>query len=145
MNANVHRQLSQRKRRITRRIENEPGVGRHRPMMAASNIHSMISDRMRVLAPAGRINGRCDRIVRATFAIGSSRERITRSVHSPRKFPARHGRFFVFPEPPELLPQEIRPHRPQVVLRQLRQLDRLLARLPGRFRKHHRERFRTGS
>ncbi len=42
MNANVHRQLNRRKRRILRRIENRPGVERSTPMMTASNI--LISD-----------------------------------------------------------------------------------------------------
>ena len=53
MNANVHRQLNRRKRRILRRIENQPGVERHRPMMAASNIHDEIADRARALSPGG--------------------------------------------------------------------------------------------
>ncbi len=53
MNAIVHRQLNRRKRRIPRRIENQPGVERHRPMMAASNIHYEIADRVRGLAPGG--------------------------------------------------------------------------------------------
>ncbi|MEJ7637698.1 MAG: hypothetical protein WKF75_06830 [Singulisphaera sp.] len=39
MNASVHRHLNRRKRGIRRRIENKPGVERHWPMMAASNIH----------------------------------------------------------------------------------------------------------
>ena len=53
MNANVHRQLNRRKRRILRRIENKPGVERHRPMMAASNIHYEIAERTRAIAPGG--------------------------------------------------------------------------------------------
>ena len=53
MNANVHRQLNRRKRRILRRIENKPGVERHQPMMAASNIHYEIADRTRAIAPGG--------------------------------------------------------------------------------------------
>jgi hypothetical protein len=53
VNANVHRQLSRRKRRILRRIENKPGVERHQPMMAASNIHYQIADRVRGIAPGG--------------------------------------------------------------------------------------------
>ena len=53
MNANVHRQLNRRKRRILRRIENKPGVERHRPMMAASNIHYQIAERVRGIAPGG--------------------------------------------------------------------------------------------
>jgi hypothetical protein len=39
VNASLHRQLNRHKRRILRRIENKPGVERHRPMMAGSNIH----------------------------------------------------------------------------------------------------------
>jgi hypothetical protein len=53
VNANVHRQLNRRKRRILRRIENKPGVERHQPMMAASNIHYEISERTRAIAPGG--------------------------------------------------------------------------------------------
>jgi len=53
VNANVHRQLNRRKRRILRRIENQPGVEGHQPMMTASNIHYEISDRTRAIAPGG--------------------------------------------------------------------------------------------
>lgn len=53
MNASLHRQLSRRKRRILRRIENEPGVERHQPMMAASNIQYEIAERTRAVAPGG--------------------------------------------------------------------------------------------
>jgi hypothetical protein len=53
VNANVHRQLNRRKRRILRRIENKPGVERPRPMMAASNIHYEIAGRTRAIAPGG--------------------------------------------------------------------------------------------
>ena len=53
MDANVHRQLNRRERRILRCIENKPGVERHRPMMAASNIHYKIADRTRAIAPGG--------------------------------------------------------------------------------------------
>ena len=53
MNASLHRHLNRRKRRILRRIENQPGVERHRPMMAASNIHYEIADRVRGIAPGG--------------------------------------------------------------------------------------------
>jgi hypothetical protein len=51
--ANVHRQLNRRKRRILRRIENKPGVERHQPMMAASNIHYEIAEKVRGIAPGG--------------------------------------------------------------------------------------------
>jgi hypothetical protein len=53
VNANVHRQLNRRKRRIARRIENKPGVESPQPMMTASNIHYQVSDRTRALAPGG--------------------------------------------------------------------------------------------
>lgn len=53
MNASVHRQLNRRKRRILRRIENEPGVERHQPMMAASNIRYEIAEKSRAIAPGG--------------------------------------------------------------------------------------------
>jgi hypothetical protein len=53
VNASVHRRLNRRKRRILRRIENKPGVERHRPMMAASNIHYEIADRTRAISPGG--------------------------------------------------------------------------------------------
>ncbi len=52
MNANVHRQLNRRKRRILRRIENRPGVEGH-PMMAAANIHYEIAEKVRGIAPGG--------------------------------------------------------------------------------------------
>jgi len=53
VNASVHRQLNRRKRRILRRIENQPGVERHQPMLAASNIHYEIAERVRGIAPGG--------------------------------------------------------------------------------------------
>ena len=53
MNASLHRQLNRRKRRILRRIENQPGVERHQPMMTASNIHYEIADRTRAISPGG--------------------------------------------------------------------------------------------
>jgi hypothetical protein len=53
VNANVHRQLNRRKRRILRRIENQPGVERSTPMMTASNIHYELSDRTRAISPGG--------------------------------------------------------------------------------------------
>jgi Transposase DDE domain group 1 len=53
VNANVHRQLNRRKRRILRRIENKPGVERQRPMMAASNIRYQIAEKVRAIAPGG--------------------------------------------------------------------------------------------
>jgi hypothetical protein len=37
VNASVHRRLNRRKRRILRRLKNQPGVERPEPMMAASN------------------------------------------------------------------------------------------------------------
>jgi Transposase DDE domain group 1 len=53
VDANVHRQLNRRKRRILRRIENKPGVERHHPMMTASNIHYQIADRTKAIASGG--------------------------------------------------------------------------------------------
>jgi len=53
VNATVHRQLNRRKRRILRRIENRPGVERPEPMMAASNIHYELAERVRGIAPGG--------------------------------------------------------------------------------------------
>jgi hypothetical protein len=53
VNATIRRQLAVRKRRIARRIENQPGVEGHQPMMAASNIHYEIADRTRAIAPGG--------------------------------------------------------------------------------------------
>jgi len=53
VNATIRRQLAARKRRILRRIENQPGVERHQPMMTASNIHYEISDRIKAVSPGG--------------------------------------------------------------------------------------------
>ena len=53
MNVSLHRRLNRRKRRILRRIENQPGVGRPEPMMAASNIRYALADRTRAIAPGG--------------------------------------------------------------------------------------------
>jgi hypothetical protein len=51
--ASLRRQLASRKRRILRRIENQPGVERHQPMMTASNIRYEIADRTRAISPGG--------------------------------------------------------------------------------------------
>ena len=53
MNATIHRQLAARRRRITRRIENQPGVEGHQPMMTASDIHYELSDRTGAISPGG--------------------------------------------------------------------------------------------
>jgi DDE family transposase len=53
VNANVHRQLNRRKRRIRRRIENKPGVECPQPMMTATNIHYEIAEKVRGIAPGG--------------------------------------------------------------------------------------------
>jgi Transposase DDE domain group 1 len=53
VNATIRRQLAARKRRIARRIANQPGVESHQPMMTASNIHYQIADRIRAIAPGG--------------------------------------------------------------------------------------------
>jgi hypothetical protein len=49
----VRRQLASRKRRILRRIKNQPGVERHQPVMTASNIHCEIAEKVRAIAPGG--------------------------------------------------------------------------------------------
>jgi hypothetical protein len=51
--ATLRRQLATRKRRILRRIENQPGGERSTPMMTASNIHYEIAERTRAIAPGG--------------------------------------------------------------------------------------------
>jgi hypothetical protein len=51
--ASLRRQLASRKRRILRRIQNQPGVERQQPMMAASTIRYEIADRTRAIAPGG--------------------------------------------------------------------------------------------
>jgi hypothetical protein len=51
--ATMRRKLAARKRRVTLRIKNQPGVERHQPMMTASNIHYEIADRTRAIAPGG--------------------------------------------------------------------------------------------
>jgi hypothetical protein len=53
VNASVHRQLNRRKRRILRRLENQPGVERPEPMATASNIHYEIAEKVRGIAPGG--------------------------------------------------------------------------------------------
>jgi hypothetical protein len=53
VNATIRRQLAARKRRIARRIEDQPGVEGHQPMMAASNIHYQFADRTRAIAAGG--------------------------------------------------------------------------------------------
>jgi hypothetical protein len=53
VNATIHQQLAARKRRITCRIKNQPGVERPQPMMTASNIHYQIADRTRAIAAGG--------------------------------------------------------------------------------------------
>jgi hypothetical protein len=53
VNATIHQQLAARKRRISRRIKNQPGVERPQPMMTASNIHYQIAERTRAIAAGG--------------------------------------------------------------------------------------------
>jgi hypothetical protein len=53
VNATIRRQLAARKRRIARRIKNQPGVQRHQPMMTASDIHYEIADRTRAISAGG--------------------------------------------------------------------------------------------
>jgi hypothetical protein len=53
VNATIRRHLAARKRRIARRIENQPGVEAQQPMLAASNIHYQTAERVRGIAPGG--------------------------------------------------------------------------------------------
>jgi Transposase DDE domain group 1 len=53
VNASAHRRLNRNKRRILRRIANEPGVERPEPMMTASNIHYEMSEKVQGIAPGG--------------------------------------------------------------------------------------------
>ena len=53
MKSSVLNKLRRRKRRICRRIENRPGPERERPMIAASNIHYELGDRVQGLGPGG--------------------------------------------------------------------------------------------
>jgi Transposase DDE domain group 1 len=53
VNASVRRQLARRKRKILRRLKHQPGVERPEPMMAASNIHYEIAEKVRGIAPGG--------------------------------------------------------------------------------------------
>ncbi len=53
MNSTIHPQLDSRKRRILRRIENQPGVEHFEPMLTASNIRDELSDRIRAISPGG--------------------------------------------------------------------------------------------
>ena len=61
--------------------------------------------------------------------------------------PAGPGRRSILPEPLEVLAMQIGPHALQVVLQQLRQLDRLVrsVRFSGRLSRHQRECLSTGS
>jgi hypothetical protein len=53
VNASLHRQLNRRKRRILRRIENQPGVERPESVLAASNIRYEIAEKVRGIALGG--------------------------------------------------------------------------------------------
>ncbi|MBV8130552.1 MAG: IS1380 family transposase, partial [Planctomycetaceae bacterium] len=53
MKSSVLNKLRRRKRRILRRIENHPGPELDRPMIAASNIHYELGDRVQGLGPGG--------------------------------------------------------------------------------------------
>ncbi len=53
MNPNLLNKLRKRKRRILKRIENVPGPERERPMIAASNIHYELANRVQGLACGG--------------------------------------------------------------------------------------------
>jgi hypothetical protein len=51
--SSVLNKLRRRKQRILRRIENRPGPERQRPMIAATNIHYELGDRVQALGPGG--------------------------------------------------------------------------------------------
>ena len=53
MKSSVLNKLRRRQRRILRRIENRPGPEPQRPMIAASNIHYELGDRVQGLGPGG--------------------------------------------------------------------------------------------
>ena len=53
MRPTIRRKLQQRKQRIAQRIKPQPGIERHTPMMAASNIHYDLADRTRAIAAGG--------------------------------------------------------------------------------------------
>jgi hypothetical protein len=53
VNASLHSQLNRRKRRILRRIENQPGIERTEPMLTASNLRYELSDRTRAISSGG--------------------------------------------------------------------------------------------
>lgn len=53
MNVIVLRRLARRKRRIARRLENQPGIERPEPMMVGSDIHYELTDRTRAIAAGG--------------------------------------------------------------------------------------------
>ena len=55
MKSSVLNKLRRRKRRICRRIENRPGPERERPMIAASNIHYELGDRVQDWAQAASV------------------------------------------------------------------------------------------
>ncbi len=53
MNASVRRQLARRQRKIRKRLKPRPGVERPKPMMAASNIHYEIAEKVQGIAAGG--------------------------------------------------------------------------------------------
>jgi Transposase DDE domain group 1 len=53
VNASVHRQLARRQRRIRQRLKPRPGVERPKPLMAASNIHYEIAEKVQGIAAGG--------------------------------------------------------------------------------------------
>jgi hypothetical protein len=53
VSAILARQLQQRKQRILKRLQHQPGGERAQPMLSASNIHYEISDRIHAIAPGG--------------------------------------------------------------------------------------------
>lgn len=53
MKSNIRRQLANRKRRITRRLDRADRRGSHKPMFTARDLHYEISDRIRGIASGG--------------------------------------------------------------------------------------------
>src|SRR5512147_1756364 len=92
-----------------------------------------------------RINGRCARMLRATFFIGSSRDRITRPAYSSRNLPAHTALLYSQSRWNSSRSRYARTVRRLYLSSSDSFTVCLSVRFPGRFRKHHRDRFNTGS
>src|SRR3954467_5867872 len=92
-----------------------------------------------------RISGRWLRIVRATFFIGSSRDRITRRVHSSRNLPAHDGRLYSQNRWKSSRSRYARTVRRLYLSNSASFTVCLSVRFSGRFNRHHRDLFSTGS